>query len=73
MAINTTKICYGSWIYGTNTYPVTYTKRVCVAFSGEYNWNQYARVTAVSINNFTVSGNADGGQTGVRHWIAIGI
>ena len=44
-----------------------------MAFSGEYNWNQYARITAVSINNFTVSGNADGGQTGVRHWIAIGI
>ena len=72
LVFNKTIICYGTWSFATIKFPVSYTKKVCIAWTGQYNWNETSKISSSSLTGFTVSGNASTSQTGIRNWISVG-
>ena len=66
-------IQYGKWTNaGTIDFPTSYSHNVSLAYTGQYNWNQSAKVTSLTLTKFTISCNASTDQTGIRNWISVG-
>ena len=66
-------IQYGKWTdAGTVSFPISYSQEVSLTYTGQYNWNQSAKVTSLTLTSFKISCSASTDQTGIRNWIAVG-